>query len=119
MTCIEDLATKHSLTYEVMRKRFGISETAGTYKTYTRALPRFQKVYAESKHASIDLVVRDGTGKPLFRKSLIDLDALDGSTVYRDLYGWFGNPSVYNPDYAQGEDGGYEFYSPPSKGFKI
>lgn len=114
-----ELQTIHTLSYEVMDCRSHIvSETVATYSSYDLCLDKFYKVLHEAKHAKIDLVVRDGSGTSIFRTSLLDISVGykdNKGTQYSDLYGWFGYPSVYNADYKDASNSGYEFYSKPIK----
>lgn len=110
-----DPTTIHTLSYEVMSKQFCISETVATFSTYREAIPTFEKTFDQCKHASIDLVVRDGAGTPLFRTSVLELQSSDSNQMYSDPYGHFGQPSVYNRAYLDSPNGGYEFYTQPTK----
>lgn len=112
-----NLKLTHKITYEVMRKHFCVSETVGTFESYNECLEIFKSTFEDSRHASIDLVVRDGTGVLVFRKPLIEIDdCKDGKELtYSDPYGWFGIPSVYNSDYKNFPNGGFEFYTKPTK----
>ena len=109
----------HKLSYEVMDCRTNlISETVSTYSSYDDCLDTFYKVLDEAKHAKIDLVVRDGSGSPIFRKTILDMSFSDSEykgKSYSDPYGWFGIPSVYNSDYENAPNNGYEFYTKPTK----
>lgn len=113
------LKTIHTLSYEVMGcKTHIVSETVATYPSYNACLDKFYATLNEAKHAKIDLVVRDGLGSPVFRTSLLDLCLIDKEhrgQYYSDPYGWFGIPSVYNSDYKDAPNGGYEFYTRPTK----
>lgn len=113
------LKTIHTLTYEVMDCRTHlVSETVATYPSYNACLDKFYKILDEAKHAKIDLVVRDGLGSPIFRTSLLDMSLIDKDHKgysYSDPYGWFGTPSVYNSDYKDAPNSGYEFYTHPTK----
>ena len=114
-----ELKTTHTLSYEVMDCRTHlVSETVATYSSYDACLDKFYKVLDEAKHAKIDLVVRDGLGTPIFRTSLLDMCSVDKEykgQFYSDLYGRFGSPSVYNAAYRDAPNGGYEFYTKPTK----
>ena len=107
---VVDQTTIHTLSYEVMSKQFCISETVATFSTYREAIPTFEKAFDQCKHASIDLVVRDGACTPLFRTSVLELHSSDSNQMYSDPYGHFG-PSVYNRAYLDSPNGGYEFYT--------
>lgn len=114
-----ELKTIHTLSYEVMDCRTHlVSETVETYSSYDACLGKFYAILNEAGHAKIDLVVRDGTGSPLFRTSLLDMSFVDRDfkgQLYSDPYGWFGTPSVYNADYKDAPNSGYEFYTKPTK----
>ena len=114
-----ELKTIHTLSYEVMDCRtHSVSETVATYSSYDACLDKFYKVLDEAKHAKIDLVVRDGLGSPIFRTSLLDMSFVDKEhkgQSYSDPYGWFSTPSVYNSDYKDAPNNGYEFYTRPTK----
>ena len=110
---------EHTLSYEVMQKHLCISETVATYKTYEESWPKLMEVYKENHHVSIDLVVRDGYGTPVFRQALIELDACDNTQqTYSDPYGVLCPYSAYNADYKDYPNEGREFYTRPTKLYK-
>lgn len=107
---------EHTISYEVMQKYMCVSVTVGTFKSYEEARTKAQEVYDKNPHVSIDLVVRDGYGTSVVRQSLLEFDACDGTQQnYSDLYGWFGTPPVYNADYKDSKNYGYEFYTKLTK----
>lgn len=104
-----DLSFEHHITYEVMRIVCCVSETVATFKTFAECTKAFTETMGDSKHASIDLVLRNGNGDLLFRQTLLESNMRQGcEPEYSDPYGWFG-PSVFNKDY------GYESYSMPPR----
>lgn len=113
------LRMTHTISYEVMDCRNHIvCETVKTYPCYDDCLDIFYKTLNESKHARIDLVVRDGLGMPIFRTTLLDLSYIEDKTsepCYLDPYGHYDSPSVYNSDYKDSPNVGYEFYTMPTK----
>lgn len=115
----DSLRMTHTISYEVMDCRNHIvCETVKTYPCYDSCLDIFYKILNESKHARIDLVVRDGLGTPMFRTPLLDMEYVEKSNAgpyYSDPFGHFGNPTVYNSDYKDSQNAGYEFYTKPTK----
>ena len=49
------------------------------------------------------------------RTSVLELQSSDSNQMYSDPYGHFGQPSVYNKAYLDSPNGGYEFYTQPTK----
>lgn len=109
---------EHTLSYEVMDcSKYNMSETVGTYSSFDACCDEFHSVFNNIGHAKIDLVVRDGRGTPLFRKTLLELCDVKGDSgeMYTDPCGYYNSPSVYNPAYKDSQNQGYEFYTSSTK----
>ncbi len=103
------------LTYELLRFSTFELQTVFTGKTFKDCLEELKNNADErlQTHFSIDVVVRDGDGVPMFRQSLFSLNAIDNNEVkYIDLYGRYGH-CVYNENFKHKYWRGNENYSRP------
>ena len=113
---------EHTLSYEVMDcSKYNMSETVGTYSSFDECCDKFHFIFNSVGHAKIDLVVRDGRGTPVFRKTLFGLCDVkkDSGEMYTDPYGHYNSPSVYNTVYKDSPNQGYEFYTPSTKSYCV